>query len=56
MSVEKIKRNKEIIKKRKRGWSFGEIANFYGLDRKTVFVICRRDAEKYVGSYQQKKV
>ena len=43
MNPKKLERNKELIKKRKKGWTFRRIAHEYNLDVKTVFRIIKRD-------------
>lgn len=45
----KIKRNKEIIKLRNKGWTFRKIAEHFNIDVKTTFRAYKRD----VGSYPQ---
>lgn len=39
----KADRNRELIKKRKKGWSYRKIAHQYNLDVKTVFNVIKRD-------------
>ncbi len=46
----KIQRNKEIVKKRQKGWSFRDLAKYYNINVKTVFEIYQRET---VGSYPQ---
>ena len=35
-------RNKELVKKRKQGWSYRKLANHYGINVKTAYEICQR--------------
>jgi hypothetical protein len=46
----KTERNKGIVQKRNKNpkkWTWGELSNYYGIDRYTVRDIYYRDKEKY---------
>ena len=48
MLPRKVERNKELLEKRNKGWSYQKLADFYGLNVKTAYEI--------VNGYYKKKL
>ncbi len=44
----KTQRNKEIVKKRKAGWTFRQLASYYNIDVRAVHEIYQREALRLV--------
>jgi len=42
----KIKRNKDLIKKRRAGWSYRQLAKYFNIDVRAAWEICQRDLYK----------
>jgi Mor family transcriptional regulator len=43
----KNKRNEELVKKRKAGWSYGELAEHYRIDKRAAWEIYQRDKNEF---------
>lgn len=51
----KTERNKEILKKRKKGWSYRQIGREYNLKSSTVYNIVKRDTLALVDKVLDKR-
>ena len=51
---EKKERNKELLKRKRQGWSYGKLSQFYGISRPTIFAIVKR-MERIGGSSVSRK-
>jgi Mor family transcriptional regulator len=43
----KNKRNEELVKRHKAGWSFGELAEHYRIDKRAAWEIYQRDKDEF---------
>lgn len=46
MRPRKIERNNDIVEKRKQGWTYTRLSNYFNIDLRAVWEICQRDLYK----------